>query len=197
MEALIADFNQLVAKGGPTPSDYDYVNQIMDSFSNLRRKKMLPADCLSKIWNKYSEVFSEKTLQGFVAQKPHGYAGDFEIIDRIYTRWTSPDPNLSKWDHFFHALPAVQAVRNRKEYFKYLLTALEKSNHKKMIRVLNVGSGPGRDVYEYCCNNPSTRIIFECVDIDETAIKYAKSLCHNHLDRLIFHHRNIFRFKRI
>ena len=33
MEALISEFNQLVAKGGPLPSDYEQVNQIFSLFT--------------------------------------------------------------------------------------------------------------------------------------------------------------------
>ena len=195
MNTISQYLDSIVSKGGPEPDDFEHLNLWFQSIEWKINNSIIKRDVVRKIWDYYGDVFSEKTMQGFVAQKPHGYPGDFEIIDRIYTRWISPDPNLSKWDHFFHALPAVQAVRNRKEYFKNLLSELEKSNNNKTIRVLNVGSGPARDVYEYCCENPDTCIIFECVDMDETAIKHAKSMCHSFLDRITFHHRNIFRFR--
>ena len=195
MEALIAEFNQMVAKGGPAPSDYDQVQQFMNTFADLAKKKNLPKNSLPELWNTFGEVFSVKTLQGHVCQKPYGYAGDFEIIDKIYQSRTSSDPFLRNWDKFFHTLKAPQAVRNRKGYFKSLLSTLEREVKGRDLNVLNIGSGPARDLYEYCVENPGTRINFDNVDQDEKAIKFAKALCSDYLNRITFHKRNALRFK--
>ena len=158
MNNLSHYLHTVVSKGGPEPADFENLNEWFRSVGEHIRNGVVKREDVRHTWNYYGDIFSKKTLQGFVAQKPHGYAGDFEIIDRIYTKWISPELNLSRWDHFFHALPAVRAVRNRKDYLKKLLAELEKSNHSKTIKVLNVGSGPARDVYEYCCENLDTRI---------------------------------------
>ena len=57
--------------------------------------------------------------------KPRGYHGDFEIIDAIYMERINPHPALEKWDRYFHAQAAPQAVRNRKAYFHDLLHGFE------------------------------------------------------------------------
>ena len=48
-------------------------------------------------------ILSLETMQGHAYLKPHGYAGDFELIDKIYTYWKSDDPNLIRWDDYFHS----------------------------------------------------------------------------------------------
>jgi len=195
MKTLLSYFDNLAKKDGPDPVDFEELNAWYQTIGDQIRKGFFSREEIKVIRDSYGEIFSEKTLQGFAVKKPHGYAGDFEIIDRIYTKWISPEAKLSKWDRFFHSLEAVKAVRNRKEHFKKKLTDLEQSKPGRAITVLNVGSGPARDVYEYCCNNPSTQIIFECVDIDRSAINYAKTLCHEFTHRVVFHECNIFRFK--
>ena len=114
-------------------------------------------------------------MQGKVAVKPHGYAGDFELIDNIYTNWISPEPLLAKWDHFFHSHAASKAVRNRKQYFIELLKEAEKEN-KNGFKVLSVGSGPARDIHDFIALNATGKINFDCVDMDSNGINYSKPL---------------------
>ena len=131
------------------------------------------------------------TMQGFVLNRPHGYPGDFEIIDRIYTEWISPINHLRSWDLFFHWQEATIAVRNRKSYFKTLLTSIEQTQRKPPA-VLNVGCGPSRDIYEFLKENPATQACFECLDMDANAIAYSKNLLAG--VPVTYHCRNAFRF---
>jgi hypothetical protein len=100
-------------------------------------------------------------MQGFAYHKPHGYAGDFEIIDRIYQRYACSDEMLTRWDNFWQAHPAAQAVRNRTAY---LISLVFKSvtERRRPIHVLNLASGPSRDVYE-CCRLIDG-VIFDCIE---------------------------------
>jgi SAM-dependent methyltransferase len=79
-----------------------------------------------------------------------------------------------KWDKFFHWQKATIAVRNRKVYFKQLLSELDSVPSPSTI--LNVGSGPCRDIKEYLDEAVLTKISFECLDMDENAINYASRL---------------------
>ncbi len=108
--------------------------------------------------------------------------------------WVSPQSHLEKWDYFFHAQSAPKAVRNRKKYFHTNLKEFGKRKCNEP-QVLNVGSGPGRDIKEYCTLNPSTKILFECVDLDLNAIQFSKALCKQFSDRITFYCKNVFRFK--
>jgi extracellular factor (EF) 3-hydroxypalmitic acid methyl ester biosynthesis protein len=82
---------------------------------------------------------------------------------------------LENWDKFFHWQAAPKAVRNRKKYFKNTLSEIDQSQIIEPA-VLNVGSGPCRDIYEYKCKHPLSKIHFDCLDMDSKAIAYSKQL---------------------
>ena len=165
----------LVEQGGPDPSEYSELNNWFSTVASMVKSGDIARSEVQRLWTLFGDAFSEHTMQGFVVKKPHGYAGDFEIIDRIYTKWISPKEHLKKWDEFFHWQKAPQAVRNRKDYFKEMLRKLDDSEYATPT-VLNVGSGPCRDIFEYKCDHSSTTISFDCLDMDPNAIKYSKKL---------------------
>jgi len=191
-----ADYiRELVERGGPEPDDYDKLNALFVRLGDLVRTGTANRkEANRELWQLLGDAVSLQTMQGQVAIKPNGYAGDYEIIDKIYTKWVSPEPLLANWDHFFHSQAAPNAVRNRKQYFIELLKEIEKDNTKKFT-VLSVGSGPGRDIYEFCSVNGTERINFGCVDMDPNAIKYSKGVCREYSHLITFHCRNIFRYK--
>ena len=111
-------------------------------------------------------------MQGFVYHKPHGYAGDYEVIERIYSRYISVT-HSQKWDSYCQQHPAVEAVRNRKDYFQHILGDRLTTNGFDQLQILNLASGPCRDLYEFFTNNATAKVIFDCVDQDPNAITYA------------------------
>lgn len=149
---------------------------------------------LSMLRKKYPVMFSSQTMQGAAYAKTHGYAGDFEIIDKIYTKWVSGEPSLQQWDHYFHNQAAPKAVRNRKSYFTDYLKSFADQHEGKMVEVLNLASGPGRDIYELFQEKPTLSIAFDCVDMDANAIDYAKQLLEPHIHCVHFIQQNIYRF---
>lgn len=134
-----------------------------------------------------------QTLAGFAYRKPHGYAGDFEIIDKTYRQEQHPDPRFAIWDQFHHATTAARAVRNRKTYFKQLLAEVKRPGQP--LQVLNVASGPGRDMFEWYEETGDRTVFFDCVDLDGNAIDYARTLNQRYLYNLHFNQQNIFRFR--
>ena len=187
--------HRLVQNGGPAVSEYteltDAINQSLDAVM----RGVLSADNLRAVWGGLGDsVTSTQTMQGFVWMKPHGYAGDFEIIERIYQHWISPDPRLVNWDEYFHALACTRAVRNRKAYFKTWLLEREARDHSHEIRVLKLGCGACRAVFEYFSQHQNSRAIFECVDHEPKAIVCAKNVCQGFLDRVEFHQANALRY---
>lgn len=134
-----------------------------------------------------------QTLTGFAYRKPHGYAGDFEIIDKTYRQEQHPDPRFAVWDRLYHAMTAARAVRNRKTYFKQLLAGVKRPGQP--LQVLNVASGPGRDMFEWYEETGDRTVFFDCVDMDARAIAYAQKLNQQYLYNLHFNQENIFRFR--
>ncbi|TMI79004.1 MAG: methyltransferase domain-containing protein [Bacteroidetes bacterium] len=87
---------------------------------------------------------------------------------------------------------AVEAVRNRKQFFKKLIHS--KLREHKTMRLLNIASGPARDLKEIYDEINPERLQTTCVEMDANAIEYAKNLCGNYLLQIEFINQNIFKF---
>lgn len=197
MDQHVAYIEKMVAKGGPAPSDYASFSRWISQVAREFRSGALTQQDLQTLRAAFGEALSTDTLQGFSLQKPHGYPGDYEILDSIYKEHVSDDPKLENWDRFFHVQSAPIAVRNRKAYFVDLLHDVERVHRdKKTIPVLNVASGPMRDVLEFFRSNGHNHsVFFECVDSDEEALCYAQKLCASYLDRIELRQANALRFR--
>ncbi|WP_454061795.1 class I SAM-dependent methyltransferase [Candidatus Nitrospira salsa] len=193
LETTIKNIKTMVENGGPRPKEYAELNKSMDTLVTHKNLGTISQEQFTEILHAFGAALSTDTIQGFVLHKPHGYAGDFEVIERIYKHYLSSNPNLTNWDRFFHTHKAPQAVRNRVSYFLEQIYTL-KTRYPKQARVLNVASGPGRDMYETLKVVGPSNITFDCVDQDLEAIQYAKSLCHDFRSHIHFIHRNVFRF---
>ena len=145
-------------------------------------------------WRHVSEKFLGGTLQSHVVKCARGYYGDFEIIDHTYQQLVHEDPALARWDRFLHAQDAPVALRNRKTYFLSLLAGHMTRMKGTRLEVLNIGSGPGRDILEWFEKHGRTSVHFECVDIDPEAIAHAKALLTRFSDGVAFHQLNALRF---
>lgn len=179
----------LCRSGGPERQQYESLSRLIDDAQREIECGSITCEDMSLVLDGLGRPFSVETLQGLALRKPHGYAGDYEMIDKIYREQCSDDPLLHRWDCFFHAQHAPRAVRNRKAYFHELLDGLPVDG-----QVLKLGCGPGRSMYEWICNNPESNVGFDCVDIDGDAIAYAESLNRGHLERMSFHQKNVLRF---
>jgi SAM-dependent methyltransferase len=180
---------QIVDRGGPDATEYSTLNELLGVAYRTGSAESVAVE----IRNSLADVTSADTMQGFALRKPHGYAGDFEMIDRIYGRHVCSDDRYAKWDLFFHAQAAPAAVRNRKTYFHLLLDGL--SEHTPTARVLKVGSGPGRSMYEWMSRNSEAGLSFDCVEIDAKAIEYAQRLNKPHANRVRFFRKNALRYR--
>lgn len=192
----VAYIEKLVAQGGPEPSEYAPFQQWLAHIAKEHRTETLSDGELGLLRDAFGTALSANTLQGFCFQKPHGHAGDFEIIDRLYTAYVTEDPAFHNWDRFFQSRSAAAAVRNRKHYFQHLVEALVRTaGSAASLPILNLASGPGRDIFEFFTRHPETSSVhFECVDNDADAIAYARTLCSAYLDRITFEETNALRY---
>lgn len=149
---------------------------------------------LLELRKQFPAIGSDQTMQGLAYVKKHGYAGDYEIIDKIYTSWTSEHPEFRTWDKYFHQQIAPQAVRNRKTFFKELLIEIARENQSEKITVLNLASGPCRDILEFFDETKDMRFHFTCVELDPNAIQYATELLGEYAQQVTFIRQNIFRY---
>jgi len=185
----IEGLEEIINHGGPEISEYDYLKNVPEDMSSISLEEQL------KVHNIMAPLLTTESMIGFTFQKPHGYAGDYELIDRIYSQRKSEDESLNKWDSFYHNLEAAAAVRNRKKYFKNLMEKAELEHEGGL--VLNLGSGPCTDLFEYLKNKSklNLKLKFECLDMDPVAIEYGATVCDNYIENISFINKNVFRFK--
>jgi SAM-dependent methyltransferase len=193
MKQHIAFIEEMVAKGGPDSSEYHEFSNWLNQIHQELNDDTLHQKDIDLLRSKMGEALSILTLQGFVFNKPHGYPGDYEIIEKIYLEHTSNDPELRKWDLFFQLQKAPLAVRNRKQYFLNLLHELDNLDDTEK-RVLNIASGPARDLFDFFSQKNDSSIFFDNVEFDPLAISYAKNLCKDFLHKIAFLHTNAFDF---
>ncbi len=110
--------------------------------------------------------------------KPYGYAGDFEIINDIYLNEPQTKGIELLYDNYFQMSAICHAVRNRKKDFQNFFINKAKSKVGRNVNVLDLASGPCRDVYEVMSgplkNNNDVRLF--CFDADENAVAFGSKL---------------------
>ncbi len=188
---------ELIAQGGPMPSDYAHFNRTLRHLGDAVRAKVIARDDVLAYAQDVTNRYLEGTMQARALGKKYGYSGDFEIIEAIYTVQIAQEPHLRRWDLYFHSQAAPNAVRNRKAYFHQLLHSHSAGQTKAPLSVLNLASGPARDVRdvrEWVLDNPDREVFFDCVDAEIHAIERARKLCAPFAKRVEFYHRNVLRF---
>lgn len=190
---LLKDLKSLLMNGSIQEPHFQKFSEIISKLHDHQSKEEVKAE-LSEMRMLFPAIGSDATMQGLAYVKKHGYAGDYEIIDKIYTNWHSDHPEMKTWDRYFHAQLAPQAVRNRKTFFKQWLTDLGSRSTADRIEVLNLASGPCRDLLEFFDETKDFRFHFTCVELDPHAIAFAKELLGTYNSQVTFIQQNIFRF---
>ena len=89
---------EMIDRGGPEVAEYEYLKQVPKELSDFPIQEQV------EVFEILKPLLTVNSMIGFTFQKPHGYAGDYELIDRIYSQWKSGNASLFKWDIFFHSL---------------------------------------------------------------------------------------------
>lgn len=112
--------------------------------------------------------------------KPLGYAGDYEMVNMIvrdpYEGASLYAKVVNLW--FLSQWPA-RAHRNRIQFLKELLTqeALRGARQGRVIRVLNLGCGPAREVQEFiAATNLCEQAQFTLLDFNEETIRHTSAV---------------------
>ena len=191
MKEQVDFIRYLVEKGGPaTDSDYRGYGKLVRDLSAGLRSGEISSKEVDVCLNALGRAMSNQTVQGLALNKPHGYPGDFEVIDRIYNQYVTKEQDLKNWDTYFHKLAAARAVVQRKSYFLNHVSELDDD-----AQILNLASGPARDVCEALAGTEKNRLFFHCIDQDLKAIEYGESLCSGYGNNVFFEQKNVFRFK--
>lgn len=135
-----------------------------------------------KLKNLFIQKFRKDFLYGRHIQwslnKPYGYAGDFQIIDDMYRNSPETQGVGRLFDNYAQMASIAIALRNRKEDMKRFLTESIKGFTGDKFCVMNLASGPCREIKELDIleKMQKTSIVFDCFDQDEAAIHYATNL---------------------
>jgi extracellular factor (EF) 3-hydroxypalmitic acid methyl ester biosynthesis protein len=202
-ERLIAVESQLEA-----PHDADAVYRqveaaLDDCLAELRTtglwgvENRLPS---SELWNAVGEILCRGWLQNQARIKPRGYAGDYEMLSRIYEGRLCDDPLGRLFDRYFQDQAAPQAVQNRMRMMAdWIVDAVQ--GHAKTnlpLKVAVIGSAFGSDIRD-AVNRLSTterqRLEVTLLDMDPAALGYAREQLEGLLpaDRLRTVTTNVFR----
>lgn len=190
----ISKIEKWVEQGGPEESEWEEFNRWIDALFQDKDKYSFNDKDIKLIQNAFGDSMMKDTIQSHILLKPYGYAGDYEIIDKIYQCSICSCNSNIKWDCFSQNNFATKAVRNRKEYFKNLLISKCNSNSLVEFSVLNIASGPCRDIKEIFDIYPEYNIQFDCIEQDINTIEYAKNILDGRHSKINFINKNAVKF---
>jgi extracellular factor (EF) 3-hydroxypalmitic acid methyl ester biosynthesis protein len=193
LDELMAMPCRLVDQGGPVPAEDAAFLDWLDHVNLLVNSGQLEAQSIVDFWRSLGSDYLSGSLQGHALAKPHGYAGDFEMMEKIYGFHTSSDPRFRNWDRFFQQQAAVTAVRNRASYFSEAAAALL-ARRGAPLRILDLGCGPALHLAGWLRENPAAAVEILCIDHDSRAIERALTYCQGLGDRVRFQEANVLRF---
>lgn len=112
-----------------------------------------------------------------VYAKPRGYAGDFYSIERIYQNQPGGTGRLGvALDQCFLALPAAQAVRNRRGLLQSMIESCLQRHGKGPLRVMSLACGPATEIFDTYGSLPEpARLLSTLLDVDRQALAFVSA----------------------
>ncbi|MEZ6235288.1 MAG: methyltransferase domain-containing protein [Phycisphaerales bacterium] len=169
---------RMAQRGGPRKNDYELFSATCAVFGASKAAGHISDDEHRTFMRSLGPAGTRESLMGHIFHKPYGYAGDFEIIDKLYTRYRSPHPMVTRWDEFVQSVPASCSVRNRGPYLAKVLTnslAMHSATGRPF-HLVSLGSGPGRDIEHALATigcGHSTHVRVTCVDTEARALAHS------------------------
>ncbi len=194
---FILELDDWVSSGGPEPGDYLRLGTCLRAITRHAEEGPEGPALLEAARAVLAPTLLKATVQGFAHLRPHGYDGDFELIERLLSFHHSADPNLVRWDRYCHALPSVRALRARATHLRDLMLRLETSGDPSgTLHALHFRSGPAREFADYfIAHGGSTRFRCDCVDPDSNAVLHGRRIVARLTDRMSFHHGPLLRYR--
>ncbi|HEY5315610.1 MAG TPA: class I SAM-dependent methyltransferase [Pirellulales bacterium] len=159
------------------------------------RDNQLPS---ARLWNAAAAWLEPGWLQHRARFKPRGYAGDYEMLVRLWNRTCAPQPLGAAQDQFFQRQAAVEAVRARIEQSAAALADHCLAADRPTYRVVSIGSGPAIELVELARMLPPERrqrLELVLMDLDEEALEFARASLAEYLpaQQVVLHRENLFR----
>lgn len=147
----------------------------------------LVKDLPKNIFREYQRYFQFMIFKYFVSpseinthiyKKPYGYAGDFVMMDYIYDYHANNYLGTSTYskllNNFACNIPISSSNILRKNYLKERILELISSYNNS--KILSIGSGSGRELFEILMGNYKTnQFVFNALDFEEDALNNIKA----------------------
>ena len=131
----------------------------------------------SELWNVAGHLLERSWLQNRARMKPRGYAGDHEMLARIYAGIVCDDPIGRPLDRYFQEQAAPRAVRNRMRMMAEWVTEAIRAGDGP-VKVAIVGSAlavEARDALVQLSPAERGRAALTLLDLDPAAIEFARN----------------------
>jgi hypothetical protein len=92
MGNIISELDAIQQKGSFDKDYYPVIDTMVAAIGDLKRKGIISDEDITEIRHFFGQDFLENTLHGMALLKKYGYAGDFLMIDKIYTGNTPKNP---------------------------------------------------------------------------------------------------------
>jgi len=129
------------------------------------------------LWQTAGDLLQFGDLQFRARTKPAGYAGDDELLRRIYEGQVARHPLGRAMDQYFLRQDAPQAVRQRMKIAGSRLAKHASGSARPEYRMISIGSGPAIDIeLALTQQNPEQRkgMQIELLDLDPEALQRAE-----------------------
>ncbi|OPY79324.1 MAG: DNA-binding transcriptional dual regulator Crp [Syntrophorhabdus sp. PtaU1.Bin153] len=157
--------------------------RVMDAFNDrLQETALILKDDESAdyLWGyAFKEIFPYFMRSRFAERayyKPRGYAGDFQMMEMIYSNEPAGDGKLGRlMDAWCLESAAARAVRGRRVFLKKQLEMIceERRNGENPIRIMNLACGSNRELFDFLSTCPYSELIAAlCIDADPQALEY-------------------------
>jgi hypothetical protein len=110
-------------------------------------------------------------------EKPHGYPGDYKMLDMIYDNKPISSNIGSYLDNAFLKSPYAVAIRMRKNRMRELLEKFIGERKLNKLNILNIACGSCREILELLPNLAvGSPVLFTCLDQDEEALNFSRDI---------------------
>jgi hypothetical protein len=164
------------------------------------RDNQLPS---ARLWNAAGSWLESGWLQHRARFKPRGYAGDYELLTRLWNGTCAAEPLGWALDRFFQRQAAVEAVRARmaqsaSALVEHCLAGGRPAGDRRKYKVVSIGSGPAIELTELARLLPDwhrQRLEVVLLDLDGDALDFGRAGLAAYLpgEQIACHRENLFR----
>lgn len=164
--------------------DADQTNKLVQAAMRECLDRLGETDCWgdanrfpsSVLWQSAKHWLEVGSLQLRARTKPRGYAGDFEMLEKICSGYLCGDPLGNAFDRFFQSQTAPQAVRNRTALIADSLVNFVCERPGARTHVVSFGCGPAIDIrraLQQLAGTERQNVGFTLIDMDPLALDRA------------------------